>query len=179
MENTGTPDPHLASELRQSAGREWTEEAAEDERLTEVHRRRKLTLADQAKELVNRGDRVSVEFGGHSFSGAVAWAGKDFVTINGPGQIADIKLDAARWSVLTTDHRAESDTSGAESFLALLHEHSASTHVARLTLPGGDMVIGRLEVVADDHVEMKDVDDRRLLIPMKMILGVVRSSDSQ
>jgi len=177
MENTEHPDPNLASELRQNAGREWTEEAAEDERLTELHRRRRLTLSDQAKELVNRGDRVSVEFGGHSFSGAVAWAGEDFVTIDGPGQSADIRLEAARWSVLTTDQPAEAGPPGAETFRALLHEYSASTHVVRLTLPGGDMVIGRLEVIAEDHVELQDVDNRRLLVPIQMILGVVRSSD--
>jgi hypothetical protein len=177
MENMESPDPNLASELRQSAGREWNEETAEDERLTELHRRRKLTLANQAKELVNRGDRVSVEFGGHSFSGALSWAGEDFATIEGPGQSADIRLEAARWSVLTTDQPAEAGPPGAESFRALLHEYSASTHVVRLTLPGGDMVIGRLEVVAEDHVEMQEVDKRRLIVTHQMIVGVVRSYD--
>lgn len=179
MENTGIPDPNLASELRQSAGREWNEEAAEDERLTEVHRRRNLTLADQAKELVNRGDRVSVDFGGHTFSGAVAWAGQDFVTIHGPGQNAEVRLDTARWSVLTTDQRAEPGAPGPESFMAALHQHTESNQVIRLTLPGGDMVIGKLAVVADDHVEMNDVDERRLIVPMRLILGVVMSSDFQ
>jgi hypothetical protein len=177
MDYERQPDPKLASELRQGAGREWAEEAAEDERLTELHRRRRLTLADQAKELVNRGDRVSVEFGGHSFSGAVAVAGEDYVTIEGPGQAADIKLDEARWSVLTSDQPAEARPGGAESFRAVLHEHSASAHVVRLALPGGDMVIGKVEVVAEDHVEMNDVDERRLIVPMKLILAVVRSSD--
>ncbi len=171
------PDPDLASELRQGAGREWNEEAAEDERLTEVHRRRRLSLADQAKELVNRGERVSVEFSGHSFGGAVVVAGEDYVTVDGPGQTADIKLDVARWSVLHSDQPAETGSGGAESFLARLHEHSASDHVVRLALPGGDMVIGRLAVVAEDHVEVIDVDERRLLVPMRLVLAVVRSSD--
>jgi hypothetical protein len=177
MENEGLPDPSLASELRQGAGRDWTEEAAEDERLTELHRRRRLTLSDQAKELVNRGDRVSVEFGGHSFSGAVASAGDDYATIEGPGQIADIRLEAARWSVLNTDQAGEPNPGGPESFQGLLHEHSASGHNVRLALPGGDMVIGKIEVVAGDHVEMHDVDNRRLIVPSKLILAVVRSSD--
>jgi hypothetical protein len=179
MEYGRQPDPDLASELRQGAGREWDEEAAEDERLTEVHRRRRLSLGDQAKEMANRGERVSVEFGGHSFGGAVITAGEDYVTIDGPGQIADIKLDVARWSVLPSDQPAETSTGGAESFRALLHQHSASSQVVRLALPGGDMVLGHLAVVADDHVEVKDVDDRRLLVPMNLILAVVRSSDHQ
>jgi hypothetical protein len=173
------PDPDLASELRQGAGQEWNEEAAEDERLTELQRRRRLTLSDQGKELVNRGDRVSVEFGGHSFSGAVATAGSDYATVEGPGQAADIKLAAARWSILPSDHPAETRPAGAESFHAVLHEHSASQHVVRLALPGGDMVIGRVEVVAEDHVVMTDVDERRLIVPTNLILAVVRSSEVQ
>ncbi len=177
MEYGRQPDPNLGSELRQGAGRDWNEEAAEDERLTEVHRRRRLTLSDQAKELVNRGDRVSVEFGGHSFGGAVAWAGEDFATVEGPGQTADIRLDTARWSLLPGGEATKTFPGGAESFRALLHEHFASGSVVRLALPGGDMVIGKLTVVAEDHVDMSDVDGRRLIVPMNLILAVVRSSD--
>lgn len=179
MDRDRGPDPELASELRQGAGQEWMEEAAEDERLTEVHRKRGLTLADQAKELVNRGDRISVEFGGHSFSGAVATAGSDYITINGPGQAADIKLSEARWSILPNDLGGESGTVTSESFTAVLHEHSADGRIVRLALPGEDMVIGKVTVVAEDHVEMTDVDDRKLLVPMKLVLAIVRSADAQ
>lgn len=171
------PDPNLASELRQSAGREWNEEAAEDERLTEVQRQRRLTLSDRAKEFVNRGDRVSVEFSGHSFGGAVVAAGQDYVTVEGPGQTADIRMAAARWSVLPGDSSASSGVAGAETFRSLLHEHLAAKLTLRLALPGGDMVIGTLSVIAEDHVEIDDVDHRRLIVPFQMILGAVRSSD--
>ena len=177
MENGRQPDPDIASELRQGAGREWNEEAAEDERLTEVLRRRRLSLADRAKELVNRGDRVSAEFSGHSFGGAVVTAGEDYVTIEGPGQTADLKLAEARWSVLTTDQPSENRTGGPETFRALLHEHSASEQVVRMALPGGDIVIGKVAVVAEDHVEVSDPDQRRLIVPMSMILAVVRSTE--
>lgn len=177
MENGDFPDPDLASELRQGAGREWNAEAAEDERLTELHRKRRMTLADQAKEMVNRGDRVSVEFDGHSFSGAVVTAGEDYLTVQGPGQDADIKLAGARWSILPLDTPGEAGPVGAESFYALLQEHSTAERICRLALPGGDMVIGALRVVAEDHVDVQDVDGRRLIVPMKMILAVVRSSE--
>jgi len=173
------PDPNLASELRQGAGREWSEEAAEDERLTELHRRRRLTLSDQAKEWVNRGNRVSVEFGGHSFGGAVTKAGEDYATVEGPDQIADIVLETARWSVLASDGPSEGSQGGAESFRAVLHEHSASAHVVRLTLPDGDMILGKVAVVASDHIEVTDVDERRFIVPMYLVLGVVRSTDHQ
>ncbi len=179
MDRDREPDPQLASELRSTAGQEWNEDAAEDERLTEVHRRRTMTLGDQAKELVNRGDRVSVEFGGHSFSGLVAAAGSDYATVNGPGQVADIRLEEARWSILPSDITTESNVAGAESFKALLHEHSAGAKVVRFALPGGDMVIGKVTVVAEDHVEMADVDNRALIVPLKLIFAVVRSPDAQ
>ena len=154
------------------------EEAAEDERLTELHRQRRMTLEDRGKEMVNRGERVSVEFGGHSFSGAVAAAGADYVTIQGPGQSADVKTAEARWSILPLETPSDNQVAGVESFQALLHEHSEAGRNVRLALPGGDMVIGSITVVADDHVEMKDVDQRKLIVPTKMILAVVRSSDA-
>jgi hypothetical protein len=177
MDHDRQPDPNLASELRQGAGREWSEEAAEDERLTELHRRRRLTLSDQAKEFVNRGDRVSVEFGGHNFGGAVTRAGEDYATVEGPDQAADIKLHTARWSVISSDQPTATIPGGAESFRAVLHEHSASEQVMRIALPGGDMVLGKVAVVAEDHVEVSDPDQRRLIVPMTMILAVVRSTD--
>lgn len=177
MENRPNPDPNLASELRQGAGRDWTEEAAEDERLTELQRRRRLTLADQAKEFINRRDRVSVEFGGHSFTGGVVSGGEDYATVEGPGQVADIRLAAARWSLLPSDRASEPSPGGPESFRALLHQYAASEENVRLALPGEDMVIGKIRIIADDHVELDDVDSRRLIIPIQMILAVVRSSD--
>lgn len=177
MDYEREPDPNLASELRQGAGREWAEEAAEDERLTELQRRRRSTLSDLGKEWVNRGDRVSVEFGGHNFGGAIAVAGEDYVIVEGPGQTADIRLDEARWSILPNDAPSGVHGTGPESFMALLREHSAAERIVRLALPGGDLAIGTIVIVADDHIEMRDVDDRSLVVPMKMILAVVRSSD--
>jgi hypothetical protein len=177
MDYERQPDPNLASELRQGAGQEWNEEAAEDERLTELHRRRRLTLADQAKEWVNRGDRVSAEFGGHSFGGLVTKAGEDYATVEGPDQTADIVLETARWSVIASDGQSETSPGGAESFRAALHEHAASDHVVRLTLPDADMIMGRVAVVASDHIEVIDVDERRFVVPMYLVLGVVRSTD--
>lgn len=169
------PDPDLAAELRQSAGREWAEEAAEDERLTELLRRRRTPLRDAMAELVSRGDRVSVEFGGHSFSGALVASGEDFATIMGPGQVADVRLDRARWSILVAGDPVGQHGIDVETFVALLRTFEADRSNVRLALPEGDMVIGRIVVVATDHVEMADVDERRLYIPTEMILGVIRS----
>jgi hypothetical protein len=177
MDFENQPDPDLASELRQGAGREWAEEAAEDERLTELYRRRKMNLSDVARDMANRGDRVSVEFGGHAFSGVVVAAGSDYATIDGPGPVADIKLTEARWSVLPAGSAAPAQVGEAGTFRSLLQEHSAAGSNIRLALPGGDMVIGRIAVVAEDHVEVEDVDERQLIVPVNLVLAVVRSSD--
>lgn len=177
MDRDREPDQDLASELRREAANEWLAEAAEDERLTETHRRRQLTLADRAAEMANRGDRVSVEFGGHSFGGAVVAAGSDYVTVSGPGQDADLRMEAARWSILPLDSQGEAAPARSENFQALLHEHSDGGRTVRLALPGGDMVIGTIAVVSADNVEVKDVDGRLLVVPTNLILGIVRSSE--
>lgn len=171
------PDPELASELRQRFSREWSDEAAEDERLTELLRRRKTSLAEMMAELAMAGGRVSVEFGGHSFSGAVVTSGTDYVTIAGPGQIGDIRLDAGQWSVLPTTGSDDREERRAESFLALLKVYEADGSNLRLALADQGIVIGRIAVVAVDHVEVADVDDRHLYLPMDLVLGVIRSTD--
>lgn len=171
------PDPDLAAELRQGAGREWAEEAAEDERLTELQRRRNLTLEDVAKEMVNQGQRATIAFSGHNFSGAVVWAGKDFATLQGAGQLCDVRLEAATWSVIPIDQPSETWNAGPESFRAALFEHADSSTLIRLAFPAGEIAIGSIDVVAGDHVEFKDADERHLYVATDRILAVIRSSE--
>jgi hypothetical protein len=175
MENG--PDPDLAAELRQGAGMEWAAEAAEDERLTELGRRRRLTLQDVAKEMVNLGQRASLEFSGHTFSGAVVWAGEDFATIQGAGQLCDVKLEAATWSVIPVTEPADTWNMGPESFRAVLFEHAESGVVLRLCFPAGELALGSVDVVAGDHVEFKDADGRHLYVAINRILAIIRSSE--
>jgi hypothetical protein len=177
MSDPREPDRDLAAELRQSAGREWMEEAAEDERLSETLRRRQTGLAEMMAQFASRGDRVSTEFSGHTFSGSVVEVGSDFATILGPGQVADIRLATAKWSVLVSAEPAEPQDRGVDSVIALLKLYETEGTNLRLALPGGDMVIGRISVVASDHVEVADVDDRLLYVPIELILGIIRSTD--
>lgn len=177
MIGDGTPDPELGSELRQSAGREWAEEAAEDERLSETLRKRRSELKDVMADLAHRGDRVSVEFGGHSFGGAIVASAEDFVRIQGPGQVADIRLDHARWSVLVSGDPPDHSEETVDTFIALLRQFEADGSNVRFALGGGDMVIGKIAVVAKDHVEISDVDDRLIYLPTGMILAAIRSID--
>lgn len=156
---------------------EWAAEAAEDERLTELGRRRRLTLQDVAKEMVNLGQRASLEFSGHTFSGAVVWAGEDFATIQGAGQLCDVKLEAATWSVIPVTEPADTWNMGPESFRAVLFEHAESGVVLRLCFPAGELALGSVDVVAGDHVEFKDADGRHLYVAINRILAIIRSSE--
>jgi hypothetical protein len=171
-------DPDLASDLRQTVARAWQQEAEEDEQLTALYDRRHLNMADLAKEMVNRGERVAVEFGGHSFSGVVVGGGVDHVTIEGSGQRADVLLNATFWSVIhTKDRDTTPGVATDETIKARLAEHSEKRRIVRIVLDGGVLVIGMVAVVADDHIEVTDADERHIYVPLDLILGVTRSID--
>ena len=96
-------DPDL-TELRNSLGREM----AERQPRTKADRRLRpspVDLAMVAKEMVNRGSRVSVC--SRVTPSAGWWSGRaDHVTVQGAGQIADIRIDAGFWSILPGPTRA-------------------------------------------------------------------------
>jgi hypothetical protein len=171
-------DPELASHLRETVARVWQQEAEEDEQLTALQDRRRLSMADLAKEMINRGDRIAVEYGGHSFTGVVVGGGADHLTVQGAGLRADIRVDAGYWSVVHTD-RGETKPGVAtnETIHARLAEHADERNAVRLAIPGGDLVIGMVAVVSDDHVEITDADERHVYLPISLILAVIRSTD--
>lgn len=171
------PDPELGAELRQTAGREWADEAAEDERLTELLRRRRLELAEVVKDVAHRGTRVLAEFGGHSFTGAVIRTGVDYASLDDDDQVADIRYETATWSVLGSGPPAEPGIREPESFRALLHEYSATSNAIRLALPEGKLAHGSIAVVSVDHIEVDDIDERQIYVPTAMILAVIRSTE--
>lgn len=175
MDQTYEQDPNLASELRDGAGRHINEEAAEDERMTALHDRRKFSLSDLAKEMANRGDRASVEYGGHSFSGAVVSAGNDYAVIEGSGLRSEIRLDSGYWSLIPAVQGATPGTTTNETLVARLHEHADTRAMVRIAIPNGLLVIGKVTVVGDDHIEMSDADERRIYVPLTMVLAVTKS----
>ena len=80
----------LARSLRQGAGREWREEAAADEQLTELQRRRARTLADVAREAMHRGDRVTVEVAGLRLAHPVIAVGVDYLVLDDGDGVVDV-----------------------------------------------------------------------------------------
>lgn len=177
MDQTFEHDPELAAELRHGAGRELNEEAAEDERLTALHDRRRFGLAEMAKDMANKGARVTVEYAGHTFSGAVVAAGSDFATLEGSGLRSEIRLDAGYWSVITAAAASTPGEATDESLTARLQEHADRGTMVRISIPAGQMVIGKVTVVADDHLEIEDADGRKLFVPMRMVLAITRSTE--
>ncbi|MFQ5522230.1 MAG: hypothetical protein ACE5F5_01445 [Acidimicrobiia bacterium] len=172
------PDPDLAAELRSGPGREWAEDAAEDERLTELLRRRRLHLKDVMRDFAHRGARVSVDAGGHSFSGVLIAAGDDYGTLEGAGQVTEVRYEAGAWSVIVIDRGTpEEPILNAVTFKARLHEHAAARTRIQLGLEGGLILTGVVGVVAADHLEFIDVDERRFYVPLNRILGASRSID--
>lgn len=177
MTSRDEPDPRLASELRQSVGREWADDVAEDERLTELMRRRRLTLSDMARDVQHQGARVSVEFAGHNFSGPLSRVGDDYATIEAPGQIVDVRFAVTTWAILRIADDKPAMPSEMITFKAHLHELSGTARRVGLAIPDGQILVGKIEVVAEDHVEIRDADDRGLLVPLELILATIRSSD--
>ena len=137
-----------------------------------------LSLSDVLKDLAGRGDRVFVEYGGHSFGGAVRAAGSDYASILGSGQAEDVRLDAARWSILPPGSPEPPWPDSPETFRGLLQKHSAEGTTVRLALPAGDLAVGKIAAVAVDHIEVEDVDQRKLAVPLDMVLAVIRSTAS-
>lgn len=172
------PDPDLAAELRRTAGREWAEEAAEDEKLTELMRRRAQSLSDVVRELASRAVRVTINVGEHTFTGPVVWASQDVAVVRTPGQEATFRLDRATWEILAAAPRGEAELTGPESFPVHLHETAAAAARVGLLRPGPEIPVGVITLIARDHVEFGDPDGRVLAVPLELVLGTIRSVDS-
>jgi len=167
------PDPEIEAHLRQGAGREWLEDAAEDEQLTEVMRRRRLGLADRARELVHRGERVRAETGSHTFSGQVVYAGSDFATVDRGEDVVEVVLDAAVWTVERGESGGQEQSGEPLSFRARLAEVAAATTQVRVIVADGRIILGSIELAATDHVEMAQ-DGNTILVPIRLITALVR-----
>jgi len=171
MDEQENPDPDLESVLRE-AGREMIEEAAEDERLTELLRRRRLEMTDLALEWVHRGQRVRAEAGAQTFTGQVVFAGTDYVTIDrGEDQVA-LRLDRATWTLEPDHGEGHEQTGAATSLKARLSELAASGETVRMVVAEGRALVGSVAVVAADQVEVRQ-DHLTVLVPTDLILALI------
>lgn len=173
MDEQQNPDPELESVLR-DAGREMIEEAAEDERLTELLRRRRMEMSDLALEWVHRGTRVRAEAGTQTFSGQVVFAGTDYVTIERVEDQVALRLDRATWTLEPDHGKGHEQTGPATSLKARLSEWAATGETVRLTVAEGRALVGSITVVAADQVEVQQ-DHLTVVVPIDLILAVITS----
>jgi len=173
MDEQQNPDPELESVLRE-AGREMIEEAAEDERLTELLRRRRMEMSDLALEWVHRGQRVRAEAGTQTFSGQVVFAGTDYVTIERVEDQVAVRMDRATWTLEPDHGEGREQTGAATSLKAWLSELAASGEMVRLVVAEGRALVGSVAVVAADQVEVRQ-DHLIVLVPADLILAVITS----
>jgi hypothetical protein len=149
------------------------EEAAEDEQLTELLRRRRLDLSGRMLELVHRGERVRAETGAQTFSGRVVYAGADFASIDRGDDRVEVALDSAVWIVERGESSGSEQSGNKLTFRARLAEIAAATESVRIFVIDGRAIVGSIDVVATDHVEVLQ-DSSTIVVPIRQIVAVVR-----
>jgi hypothetical protein len=165
----------LASRLRQQLGQEAVEEAAEDERLTEDLRQRKLDLLAVVEDAAHRGDRATAEFDDKAMSGPIVATGLDYATVRLAEQDAEVVLSGAVWSFVNAPTRDTESRTTAMSMRARLDEHRAEENRIRLELAGGAALMGVIRSVSEDHIRVEDADGRVVYVPMESLRAVIRS----
>ncbi len=171
MEQTENPDPELESMLRE-AGREMIAEAAEDERLTELLRRRRQGLAELALEWVHRGQRVRAELGSQTFTGHVTHAGSDYLTLDRAEDVVTIPLDRATWTLEPDPVPGHEQMGGAGTFKARLSELESTGETIRILVGDGRALVGSVGVVASDQIEVRQ-DHLTIIVPLGQVIAVV------
>jgi hypothetical protein len=151
------------------------EEAAEDEKLTELLRRRRLDLSGRVLELVHRGERVRAETGAHTFSGRVAYAGADFASIDRGDDVVELVLDSAVWTVERSETGGNEQSGDKLTFRARLAEIAARVEPVRVVVVDGRAIVGSVDVVATDHIELSQ-DGNTIVVPIRQVVAVIRST---
>jgi len=173
MIGEGDPDPILESELRQGAGREWSEEAAEDERMTEKLRERRMELSGRMREFVARGQRVRAEAGSLSCSGTVVFAGTDYSVIDRDDDEVAVRLMSATWTLEPGGRSGHHQTGNSMSFKAHLAQLESSGEEVRIVIGDGRQTSGSVTTAAQDSIVI-DHDGTEVLIPLVAVIAVAR-----
>lgn len=143
----------LAGELRRRVGHEFREEAEEVERLSDLQRRRRATLADVALDAMHRGDAVTVRSAAATWTGELTAVGDDYLSLRAVNVIIEVPLDAIALEVVASRAGGRSGRPASLTWKARLAELATSGEVVTLLAPDlGVEVTGPIELVARDHV---------------------------
>ncbi len=176
MTQENIPGEELPSILRQEAGREFAEEAAEEEQLTETLRQRRLDFAGVAEEAAHAGQRGTAEFDSKVHSGPIVATGSDYITLRLADQEADVYLPTAVWAFTDFEGEMPPPTRSGMSLKGRLGEHAAAASRVRVEVAGGSAIMGTIMTVADDHMRMEDADGRDVYVSIEMVRAVIRST---
>lgn len=168
----------LGRELRERAGAQLRAEAEDSERLAAQAARRGRSLADVARELMARGDTVTVAVPGRWFTGVIIHASGDLLTLRAAGGSVDVNLRAP--AHLQVVQRARSGglagSDGASSFKARLFEIEMAGELVTLgCLTVGEEVRGRIAAVGVDHLVWQSGGGREWYLPLVAVTHVLHA----
>lgn len=149
------PLDDLARTLRQGVGDELRQEAAEDEALSELQRRRRASLADSVREAVHRGDRLVVTTAGLTLASPVTAVGSDYLVLDDGERVADVRLEGAVITVEPRSHGGHTAPADSRTWKARLAEHEQLGSDVEVVTHGGQRVSGVIEVSASDHIAIR------------------------
>lgn len=169
----GAGDPELVA-AGAAFRAELRADAAEWEQLAATDWLRRRSLADAARELLARGDRVAVRVAGRVAHGEVVHVGDDLACVDTPGGVVDVHLDGpAVWQVVQRVRAGgRAATPGARRFAARLAEHEAAGAPVCLVTSDGTEAVGVIAAVAGDHVVLDAADGSRWLLPRTGLAAV-------
>ena len=160
----------LGSELRRRLGAEIRDEAEEIEQLADLQRRRRSSLNDVATAAMHRGDSVTIAIGERSWKGALQAVGEDYLRL-GTGQVVVECPSAA--AIITTERSRVGGHSGrpaSATWRARLAEIAADEKTVQIVLRDSEDVVGQIEVVATDHLEVSG--ENPSYIPLSLVVAI-------
>lgn len=171
------PDPYeeLARELRLGPGRDMQREAELTELETHIARLRRRTLAELAIEAMHRGDTITVTLAGRSITGTPAFVGTDYMVLETPTEVVDVRLDRVILTVVRRPRGGHRVQGGSRTMKARLAEYEQTGEPVRVVCDtAGEEISGRIRIAASDHL-LVDTSDGQRVVPIAAVGLVVRN----
>lgn len=155
--------------------REFRREAAADEELTELQRRRREGLAGVLQRSMHRGDLVTVEIGGVTIRGQIAEAGSDYVTFSDAGREIDVRTTGAVFTVRPARAGGTSGRPASLTFRARLAEHEQIGLAIEVATSHGNTYTGIPGPISTDHLHLVDDGGTETIVPLDLVVAVFSS----
>jgi hypothetical protein len=160
----------LGSELRRRMGAEIRDEAEETERLADLQRRRRSSLGEVARNAMHRGDSVTVAVGQRSWKGILRAVGEDYLRLESGQIVLESPLGEVVVSTEPSRFGGQSGKPASATWRARLAEIAAEETTVHVLVRGSEDVVGRIEVVATDHLEVSA--EYPTYIPLRLVEAI-------